>query len=262
MKCDECDLVYVSERPTPPWIEMRRIEPYRSVPFPDVIINRANDLKDESNKVLKRMKQYQSSGRLLEVGCLTGHFLDLARKAGYDVTGLDPDATAAEYARQNFDLNIYEGTAEDLPFEDGMFDSAVMIGVLEHLTEPKQVIGEVRRVLSDSGTLMIEIPIIDTFLFRLLGKYHRHIIMDHILLFSQRSIHNFLAVCGFYPVHTELCGRQITLGRVAWNCRNYSDSAGSFLEGLLKRMGLYDFKMHVKLGDVLQIYCKKKMAVS
>jgi hypothetical protein len=56
--------------------------------------------------ILTRIKGYQANGKLLELGCLTGHFLALARKAGYDGIGVEPDPWAAAYARRMFGESV------------------------------------------------------------------------------------------------------------------------------------------------------------
>ena len=46
----------------------------------------------------------------------------------------------------------------DLPFGDAEFEGVVLDNVLEHLSEPKPVLAEIRRVLSVSGTLIVGVP--------------------------------------------------------------------------------------------------------
>ena len=257
VKCNQCDLVYVRERPSYSWIKERQKEPYRSVPIPDVIINRENDLIPDFQDILRRLKQYQCHGKLLELGSFTGHFLNLAKKAGYEVTGVETDFGAREYARRHFSLNFHESLVQDLHFDVKSFDTIAMISVLEHITEPTDTLLELRRILSDNGILVIEVPIIDRILFKLLGKYHRHIIMDHILLFSQATLFKFLDKCGFYPIHSELVARRIRLGRIAWNFRDYSESLGKLLEGSLKMCRVYDCCIRLNLRDSMRVFCRK-----
>ncbi|NIM99461.1 MAG: methyltransferase domain-containing protein [candidate division Zixibacteria bacterium] len=257
VKCSRCDLIYVRKRPTHSWIKERQKEPYRSVPIPDVIINREIDLTPDFQDILKRLKQYQSCGKLLELGSFTGHFLNLAKEIGYEVAGVEPDSWSREYARRHFSLNVYESLIQDLHFDPKIFGVIVMIHVLEHLTEPTDTLLELRRILNDNGILVIEVPIIGKIFFRLLGKYHRHIVMDHILLFSQTTLLKFLDKCGFYPIHSELVARRIRLGRIAWNFRNYSEQLGKFLEGSLKILRAYDLCIKLNLRDIMRLYCRK-----
>ena len=195
-----------------------------------MIIKKENDLIPDFQDILRRLKQYQCHGKLLELGSFTGHFLYLAQEAGYEVTGVEPDFGAREYARRHFSLNLHESLVQDLYFDAKSFDAIEMIHVLEHITEPADTLLELRRILSDNGILVIEVPIIDIILFKLLGKYYRHIIMDHVLLFSQATLFKFLDKCGFYPIHSELVAQRTRLGRIAWSFRNYSESLGKLLD--------------------------------
>jgi SAM-dependent methyltransferase len=58
------------------------------------------------------------------------------------------------------------GTAEDLPFEDGSFDGALVLAVLEHVADSHRALGELRRVLRPDGKLLVAIPFIQ--------GYHPH----------------------------------------------------------------------------------------
>jgi SAM-dependent methyltransferase len=88
--------------------------------------------------------------RVLEIG---GAGLPAAPfLTGFDERhGLDP--LIQEYARLFGDaprgapVQLREGRAEDLPYEDGAFDAVVMLNVLDHVEDPEAVLGELRRVL-------------------------------------------------------------------------------------------------------------------
>ena len=73
-----------------------------------MIIKKENDLIPDFQDILRRLKQYQCHGKLLELGSFTGHFLYLVQEAGYEVTGVEPDFGAREYARRHFSLNLHE----------------------------------------------------------------------------------------------------------------------------------------------------------
>ena len=60
---------------------------------------------------------------LLDVGCGTGFFSDLAFKKGADVTGLDAIEQFNEHAKQrNPSINFIVGEMEELPFADSIFN--------------------------------------------------------------------------------------------------------------------------------------------
>jgi SAM-dependent methyltransferase len=56
---------------------------------------------------------------------------------------------------------------EALPFRDGSMDAVLLLALIEHLSDPQQVVAEVLRILRPGGTVYAECP----FLFRYHGYY-------------------------------------------------------------------------------------------
>jgi len=101
-------------------------------------------------------------GSILEAGTGKGHFaLELA-KAGYSFTTFDISATEQAVAKLNLryagldkqvDFCIENG--ETLSFQDRSFDVVFSVNTLHHLINPYKVIGELLRVLSFKGKLIL-----------------------------------------------------------------------------------------------------------
>ena len=58
----------------------------------------------------------KKGGRLLDVGCGNGLFLEKMRNLGWEVVGVETDEKAVEVARKRFGLDIYHGTLEQVNF--------------------------------------------------------------------------------------------------------------------------------------------------
>ncbi len=91
-----------------------------------------------------------SFSRALEVGVGTGRF---AQALGVKL-GLEPSRAMAAYARDR-GIEVVEGYAEALPFDDGTFDAVFMITVDCYLEELAPALHECRRVLSEKGSLVM-----------------------------------------------------------------------------------------------------------
>ncbi len=92
-------------------------------------------------------------GRTLDIGCGTGRNLPLYRP-GVRVIALDPDRDALNRARQRSpEVPLVRGTAEQLPFRDGAFDTVVSGLVFCSVRDPARGLAEVKRVLRADGRL-------------------------------------------------------------------------------------------------------------
>lgn len=149
VRCTQCQLKFTRSRWTASMPELRQQHPE---PLPDMILQKQDSQIDDFLDILNRIKRYQASGKLLELGCLTGHFLALARKAGYEGIGIEPDPWAGEYARREFGLSVHETPVPDLDFDDRTFDVIAMFHVMEHLTRPTETLLDLRRILTSSCT--------------------------------------------------------------------------------------------------------------
>ena len=71
----------------------------------------------------------------------------------YDVrpTVVEPMAAACAGARSLFGHTVVAANAAELPFPDGSFPAAWMLGVLDTVPDARRVLSEVRRVLHDDG---------------------------------------------------------------------------------------------------------------
>jgi len=99
----------------------------------------------------------RKNGSLLDVGAGTGAFAAVMQKAGWNVTGLEPDAIARENALKNHRLQLQ--TLEALfSFNDQQFDVITLWHVLEHVHELHKYIETFYRILKDDGTLIIAVP--------------------------------------------------------------------------------------------------------
>ncbi|MVN76229.1 methyltransferase domain-containing protein [Hymenobacter sp. HMF4947] len=96
-------------------------------------------------------------GQLLDYGCGTGHFLAGAKKAGWQVTGLEPNARARQDATARLGQPILEPAAlATLP--PASFDAVTLWHVLEHVHSLHETLEQLLHVLKPSGHLLIAVP--------------------------------------------------------------------------------------------------------
>lgn len=195
-----------------------------------------------------------ASLRVLDVGCGNGSQLALPLvRHGFRVTGVDTHAPSIEHARRAAqDLNGVRfvcGRVEDLDPE--LFDIVILSEVLEHVTEPRELLAASLRYLASDGLMILTVPNgfgefeIDSWLFRLLrgqrlvdalAKGNREVMAatdnhadGHVQFFTRRRLRRLFEQCSL-AIFREGAGSLLagplvghTLARsprfIAWNAR-------------------------------------------
>lgn len=160
----------------------------------------------------RRLKQIEALGpgpsQLLDVGCGTGDFLALARASGWEVTGteLSPYAVKVAAARE---LHVFPGEVWETGLPPDRFDVATCWHVIEHVTDPKRVLEEIRRVLRPGGWLVLATPNLNDHIFRAayrLARGRRPALYEegerevHLFHFSARPLRALVSAAGLEVV--------------------------------------------------------------
>jgi SAM-dependent methyltransferase len=99
-----------------------------------------------------RLSGLPRSARVADLGCGSGVFTELLRRAGYASVGLDISPKLVALGRSKYPgLELLEGDAENLPFGAESFDGVLLSGLVHHFPDPRRLAGEVRRVLKAGG---------------------------------------------------------------------------------------------------------------
>ena len=98
--------------------------------------------------------------KVLDVGCGTGVVALLLSEMGHDVNGVDISEGMLKKANEkinafNLPIEFTLGDAENLPFENELFDTVINRHLLWTLPNPKNAISEWRRVLKPGGKIVI-----------------------------------------------------------------------------------------------------------
>jgi len=175
VECNTCGLLFLNPRPGPEELQAHYPDHYH--PFTD-------DIEDHPSPFVRFVRRYglvrrcraalqgQEGGRLLDVGCSTGLFLNEMRRQGeWDVYGVEPVASAAAFAREHFGLEVFQGTLPESAYPDAFFDVVTLWDVLEHVSSPSTYLREIHRVLKPGGRLVIKVPDPECWEADLLGPF-------------------------------------------------------------------------------------------
>jgi len=112
-------------------------------------------------KVALLDKTAPRTGKLLDYGCGTGHFLAAAQAGGWQVQGLEPNARARAEASRRVGRPV--GNENLVVFEPLSFDAITLWHVLEHVHTLNETLQSLVRLLKPDGVLIIAVPNVDSF---------------------------------------------------------------------------------------------------
>ncbi len=206
VKCTECGLVFRNPRPS-----YEKIKEYYKDDYSNIFLEEQTKSyrKGIFHHFLATSIKDKGEGRLLDVGCGYGIFLNLAKDQGWEVYGIELSMDACQLARKNSGLNVFCGDLKEASFPKDHFDVVTLWNVLEHTTNPLEQLLEIKRILKDNGLLFMRLP---NFLFqeksRRIGEafdrlffghtnLSRKISVSHLYAFTPSSIANLLERVGF-----------------------------------------------------------------
>lgn len=139
-----------------------------------------------------------SPGKLLDVGCSTGLFLQEAQSSGWAVWGLEPSQAATALARQRLpNATILCSPIEDTEFPPASFDAITLWDVLEHLESPRQALLRLNSWLRPKGLLLVNLPNAASWPARLLGRHWVLLLREHLWYFTPATYRLLLEKTGF-----------------------------------------------------------------
>lgn len=136
---------------------------------------------------------------ICEIGCGNGNNLSQFHGAGFSVFGVEPDPAARELA-QKITVNIFNGTAEELPetIVNRKYDVVLMSHVLEHCLDINAAVLNAKGILKEGGVYLVETPNSQNLGFKAYqGGWPWSDIPRHLNFFTTNSLNKILKKHGF-----------------------------------------------------------------
>jgi 2-polyprenyl-3-methyl-5-hydroxy-6-metoxy-1,4-benzoquinol methylase len=214
MRCIKCGLMRTNPRPTPETIGTYYPSDYGPYQGVDLTPTPSRSCIKKWLKDLLRLESKSippiATGRLLEIGCANGSYMEQMRNAGWMVEGIEFSESVAERARQK-GFKVQTATVETAQPPTDPVDIVAAWMVLEHLHEPIKALQKMRSWVKPGGYLIASIP--DSSSLELKIFKHRWYALqlpNHLYHYTPKTISQILEASGW------------KLTQVTWqkNCNN------------------------------------------
>lgn len=213
VRCEPCGFVYVNPRLKQALIEEGYTgdeEAESNRIWKDVLLSPAQqEFNNEAYAILlDQLGTRVPTGRLLDVGCSVGHFMDLAQKRGYEVEGIEIEREALAHARES-GFVVHDKKLEELNLPDASYSAVALLGLVEHIPHPVSFMKEVNRILIPGGAVIINgLPNVESAVVMALREEARMFNgRNHLGYYSPRTLSALFKSTGF---STEFCETYVT----------------------------------------------------
>lgn len=199
VRCPECGLERTNPRPTPDTIGFYYPDnygPYQPTQFRSNSTTLRAKIFNFLGLVDRRLPK-SPPGRMLEIGCSSGAYMQYAKEQGWEVEGIEFSASAALHARSK-GYHVQIGTVESATAPEKPYNLIVGWMVLEHLHQPIEALSKLRTWIYKDGLLVISIPDRDNISRRLFKSnwYDLHL-PNHLFHYNVPSLERTLNTAGW-----------------------------------------------------------------
>jgi 2-polyprenyl-3-methyl-5-hydroxy-6-metoxy-1,4-benzoquinol methylase len=183
VECRSCGIVYMNPRPHHLAVQ----DAYGDVEDVRYVEEEEGRVATFSDS-LAHVRRFAPAGRLLDVGCHVGTFIELAEGAGFEVAGVEPSRWAAKRAEARVRGPVHVGVVEDAPLPEGAYDVVTMWDVIEHLPDPSSTLRAVHSALRPGGVFAVTTMDVEALFPRIAGRFWPWYMQMHLVYFSRRTL--------------------------------------------------------------------------
>jgi 2-polyprenyl-3-methyl-5-hydroxy-6-metoxy-1,4-benzoquinol methylase len=209
--------------------------------------------KLQEKRLVKYLGKYKKSGKLLDIGAGSGIMVEAALEAGYDATGIEPSKWLQQQA-QKHNLPVLQGVFPH-PEARGPYDVIAFVDVIEHVTNPGEILAQIYHALDQDGILILVTPDVSSLAARFLKFKWWHFRIAHIGYFNQKNLVQLLNRNGFEVIRLSRPSWYFTLKYLGIRFLSFFPK---FMQIPLP-VFLDKIIVPVNLRDSILVVCKKKI---
>ena len=283
-KCSNCGLRFL--KPQPSSDELKKFYPKNYMPYNYNLKDWRDKLELSIYKILnksiikhifyplnffiRRGLTISKKGRLLDIGCGSGNFLNISNVLGMEAYGIDI-STDIKNASFKDGVKIYNQDIEQFDFPKNYFDVITLNHVLEHLPHTHKILKKLKKIIKPRGTIIIQIPSSTSLNSLIFGKFYPGVDSPrHLYIFNKKNIKKY---CDLLELKIQKTKYRVpsTNNNIIMGCvylveyiffkEKTSRHLRKILNNIFFKIMLYPFSVLLcllKLGDGLEVYIYKK----
>jgi SAM-dependent methyltransferase len=267
VSCPACGLLFRRELPSAAELEeIYALDYFKRPPGERGAQGYCDYVEDEevrridARRRLALLSRHVVAGRLLDVGCASGFFLDEARTAGWTVKGVDLAPAMTTLARERFHLEVETASFQAVDLADPALDCVTMWDYLEHSCDPMSDLRKAFASLRPGGVLALSTGDAGAVVARIFGsRWHLLTPRHHNFFFTRRHLARMLGDIGFQRVETRYEPRQPPLRSLAYKLQTLAPRSRIVrtASDRLGRSQLGSVTVKVNMFDIVTIVARR-----
>jgi 2-polyprenyl-3-methyl-5-hydroxy-6-metoxy-1,4-benzoquinol methylase len=196
-RCHDCRFIFAVGRNLD---ELPRL--YEELADPGYFESRDSRALQMRSLVQTILKEHSQARTLLDVGAGAGLLVAEARRRGLDAVGVEPSRPMVEHARELGGISLIQGRLPHPLLSNRLFDVITIVDVIEHVTNPVELLRDCGSALNPHGRLVVVTPDVGSLAARLMGKRWWHFRLAHVGYFNRRSLQQATSRAGLLTIRT------------------------------------------------------------
>jgi 2-polyprenyl-3-methyl-5-hydroxy-6-metoxy-1,4-benzoquinol methylase len=187
------------------------------------------------NLLLDEFEPYRKTGKLLDVGCGRGWFLNEAKKRGWEVYGTEYSDKAIELCQAE-GINMKQGAIDSGKFDLASFDVITSFEVIEHINNPHEDLNHISKLLRTGGLFYCTTPNFNS-LMRYYLKHEYNVIEypEHLSYYTKSTLNKVAKMHQLKPVKFLTTGISVTRFKTSKKLSNETLIAEHSSDEVLRR---------------------------
>jgi 2-polyprenyl-3-methyl-5-hydroxy-6-metoxy-1,4-benzoquinol methylase len=201
---------------------------------------------------VRLLRRYLTSGRVLDVGCGYGYFLEAAEAAGFEGHGIDVSAKAVQETARRLPGRVHHGDVRDCPaLGPEEFDVVFVSHLIEHIPEPVSFVAALSRILKASGIAIFVTPNIHSPLARLSrSRWVSLKVPEHVAYYNPETIRRLLEEGGLEVIGMETAHQHYRLAFIGEKVRALLHPASLLIPPIERLAGLRNRMVRIPNGSM------------